>query len=62
MNMSRNQNNRPKILKERDHLGHLGVYGRIIFKWILKIMECEGLDWIQLAKDRVQWLNLAKTL
>jgi len=30
-------------LKERDHLGNLGGYGRIISKW-LYITECEDVD------------------
>jgi hypothetical protein len=38
-------------LKERHHLEDIDVDGRIILKWILKKY---GVDWIQLAQDRVQ--------
>jgi urocanate hydratase len=39
----------------RNHLGYLGIDGRIILKWILKK---QVVDWIQLAQDRVQWQAL----
>jgi hypothetical protein len=41
-------------LKEGDHLGDLGVNGRIILKWILKTWDV-GMDWIELAQDRDRW-------
>jgi len=47
-------------LKERHHLEDIDVDGRIILKWILKKY---GVDWIQLAQDRVQWwvlVNIAR--
>jgi hypothetical protein len=40
-----------KNLSGRDHLGDLGIDGRIILKWTLKK---QGVECIQLAKDRVQ--------
>jgi hypothetical protein len=38
-------------LRERDHLGHPGVYGRIISKLIFKKWD-GGMDWIELAQGR----------
>jgi hypothetical protein len=37
-------------LKERDHLEHQGVGGKIILDWIW-----EGVNWILLADIRDQW-------
>jgi hypothetical protein len=37
----------PENLKERDHLEYLDVKMRKI--------GCEGVDWIRLAQDRVEW-------
>jgi hypothetical protein len=40
-------------------------FGRTVFKWEDNIkmdsqkMECEGMDWIYLAQDRVRWLAVA---
>jgi hypothetical protein len=31
---------------------HLSIYGRIILKWIFKIWERGGLQWINLAVNR----------
>jgi hypothetical protein len=45
-------------LKGRDQLEDLGVYGRIILKWILKKIGCEDVDWICLAEDIVQWRTI----
>jgi hypothetical protein len=39
-------------LNTKDHLEDLGVDGRIMLQWILKPTECEGMDWIHLAKDK----------
>jgi len=34
--------------KERDHLGHLGVDSRIIFKWSYGVMRAKsGLDYLR---------------
>jgi hypothetical protein len=46
----------------REHLGHLGVNGRIILK---RILSEEGVDWIHLAQKCVQQLafeNMVMTL
>ena len=39
-------------LRERDHLGDPGVDGRIILRWIFQEVECEDMDWIDLAEAR----------
>jgi hypothetical protein len=39
---------------ERDHLGDLGVYGRIKAKCMSKKWICEGADGIQMVQNRVQ--------
>jgi hypothetical protein len=44
-------------MKGRDHLEDLSVGGMIILKWVLKT-GCEGVDWIQLAQDKVQWQTI----
>jgi hypothetical protein len=41
-------------LREGDHFGHPGVYGRIILTWIFKKWD-GGMDWIELAEDRDRW-------
>jgi hypothetical protein len=33
--------------------------GRIILKWIL---VCEGVDWINLVRDRVEWRTAVNTV
>jgi hypothetical protein len=38
--------------EERTNLEDPCVDGRIIFKWILKEVRLEGVDWISLAQDR----------
>jgi hypothetical protein len=48
------------FLKGGDHLGALGEDWRIILKCILKGLE--GVDWIHLAQDRVQWKALVNTV
>jgi hypothetical protein len=41
-------------LKEGDHLGDLGVDGRIPLKWIFKKWD-GGMDWIELDQDSNRW-------
>jgi hypothetical protein len=41
-------------LNERGHVEQVSVYGRIILKWIIKIVW-EGVDRIQMAQDRDKW-------
>jgi hypothetical protein len=41
-------------LKERGHLEHLGVDGRITLKWIFKKLV-GSVDWIALAGDKDRW-------
>jgi len=36
-------------------LKYLGVDGRIILKWILKEIEREVVDWMQLVQVTVLW-------
>jgi hypothetical protein len=43
-----------KRLNARDYLEALGVDGRIILKWNLRI-QWEGVDWIHLAQNRGLW-------
>jgi hypothetical protein len=45
---------RSENLKRKHHLEDLDVGGRIILKLILKEIECEDLDWIQLDQDKDQ--------
>jgi hypothetical protein len=43
--------------REGGHLGHPGVDGRIILKWIFK--KWDGcMDWIELTQDRDRWRAL----
>jgi len=42
-------------LKERDHLEDLSIDGRIIFEWIFKEQDWEGVDWIDVAQDKDSW-------
>jgi hypothetical protein len=48
--------------KERYHLGDLDIHGSVVFKMDLKEIRCDGVNWIQLAQDKVQWLNLVNTV
>jgi len=37
---------------------NLGTHGRIILKWIFRIYDWEGVDWIDLSQDRNMWQAL----
>jgi hypothetical protein len=39
-------------------LGDPGVDERIILRWIFQEVECEGMDWIDLAEARDRWRAL----
>jgi len=43
-------------LRGRNDLENLGLDGRIILKWIFKMLD-RGMDWIDLAQDRVMNLR-----
>jgi hypothetical protein len=45
------QNFGRKNMKGRDHLERLGVYGKIILKWVLGKKGRKMWDWIHLAQD-----------
>jgi hypothetical protein len=42
-------------LRERDHLEDPGVDSRIILRWSFRKVGREGIDWIDVAQDRVRW-------
>jgi hypothetical protein len=41
--------------RERDHLKDLGIDGRVILRCVEKDIGWEGMDWVDLAKDRDKW-------
>ena len=45
-------------LRERDHLEDAGIYGKIILRWLFRILGFRGMDWIELAQDRDRWRAL----
>jgi hypothetical protein len=45
-------------LRERDRLGDLGVYRRIILRWIFRKRDVGAVDWIRLAQDGDRWRAL----
>ena len=49
-------------LRERDHLGDLGVDGRIILGQIFRKLDVGGMDWIELAQDRDRWRALVNVV
>jgi hypothetical protein len=46
----------PKLAREK------GVDVRIILKFILTETHCEDVNWIQLARDKVQWRTSMNTV
>jgi len=49
-------------LWERDHLGDLGIDGRIILRWIFRKWGVGCMDWIELAQDRDRWRALVNAV
>ena len=49
-------------LSERDHLGDPSLDGRIIFRWIFRIWDVEGVDRVELAQDRDRWWALVNAV
>jgi hypothetical protein len=47
-------------LKGRDHVGDLGVDGRVIFNW--RGIGFENMDWIELAQDKDQCAVIVNTV
>lgn len=45
-----------------DRLENLRVVWRIILKWGIRTSHLEGLDWIHLSQDMIQWLDLVVML
>jgi hypothetical protein len=41
-------------MKGREHLGDIGLDGKFILKWSVKI-SCEDVGWIHLYQDTDQW-------
>jgi hypothetical protein len=48
-------------LREGEHLEHPRLYTRIILKRIFKKWD-GGMDWINLAQDRVRWQALVNAV
>jgi len=48
-------------LRERDHLEEQSVNGWIILMWIFRKWD-EGMDWIDLTKDRDTWRALVNAV
>jgi hypothetical protein len=50
-----------EIQMERDHWEDQDIGGWTILKWIREI-GCDGMGWIDLAKDRDQWTALVNAV
>jgi hypothetical protein len=48
-------------MTEREHLGELGLDGRII-RWIMRKWYVGGMDWIELAQGRERWRDLVNSV
>jgi hypothetical protein len=46
---------------KRDHVENLGVYERIILKWIFNKWD-GGINWIALAQDKDRWRALVNAV
>jgi hypothetical protein len=51
-----------KNLKERGHLEHQGIDGRIVVKWILREIGWEGVELITLSEQKDMSQVLADTI
>ena len=49
-------------LREREHLGDLGIDGRLMLRWISRKWDVGGMDWIELAQDRDRWRALVNAV
>jgi hypothetical protein len=47
---------------QRQHVEDPCIEGRIILKWILKEIQWEGMDWINVTQDRDSWPAIVKTV
>jgi hypothetical protein len=56
------QNIRKNNIIPHLRLENLGVYGRIIVKWILKKCDGGGIDWDVLVHDRDRWRKLVNVV
>jgi hypothetical protein len=45
-------------LRVKDNFGDVDIDGRIVLRWDLKKIGREGMDWIHVAQDKVQWWTL----
>jgi len=50
-----------EYLRKTDHLGGIGVDGRIILKWTFRMSDV-GMDWIDLTQDRDRWRALVNAV
>jgi hypothetical protein len=48
-------------LRERDHLEDRSLDERIILRWIQEV-GWRGMNWIDLAQNRVRWLALVNAI
>jgi hypothetical protein len=47
---------------EGNHVGNLGIDGRIILRSIFQEVGCGGMYWIELAKNRDRWQALVRVV
>jgi hypothetical protein len=48
--------------KRRNHSDDLGVDEITILKWIIREVNVEGVDWINLAHDTDRWRDIVRTV
>jgi hypothetical protein len=49
-------------LREGNHLEDPDIGGRIILKWIFKMWDGGGMDWIDMAQDSDRWRALVNAV